>query len=156
MCRGWRADRVSDAQLRVVAGRLSRRAVRGAGFNVRARSGAAEAEMLVFAAVAHTFASPEGRCGPGRGGGSQRAVALPTANRLLAINFSPPPLRQAVVHANRPQSRPRLQHSQEEVPAMGRSTGRNLRNRRRKQQIKKGLHKLGKQQKKAGRPQPKG
>lgn len=38
---------------------------------------------------------------------------------------------------------------------MGRSTGRNLRNRRRKQQIKKGLHKLGKQQKKAGQPKPK-
>ena len=34
---------------------------------------------------------------------------------------------------------------------MGRSTGRNLRNRRRKQQIKKKLHQLAKQQKKASR-----
>ena len=34
---------------------------------------------------------------------------------------------------------------------MGRSTGRNLRNRRRKQQIKKKLHQLAKQQKKMGR-----
>jgi len=31
---------------------------------------------------------------------------------------------------------------------MGRSTGRNLRNRRRKQQIKKGLRQQGKQKKK--------
>jgi hypothetical protein len=31
---------------------------------------------------------------------------------------------------------------------MGRSTGRNLRNRRRKQQIKKKLHQLAKRQKK--------
>ena len=34
---------------------------------------------------------------------------------------------------------------------MGRSTGRNLRNRRRKQQIKKKLHQLAKQEKKAQR-----
>jgi hypothetical protein len=34
---------------------------------------------------------------------------------------------------------------------MGRSTGRNLRNRRRKQQIKKKLHQLAKQQKRTSR-----
>jgi len=34
---------------------------------------------------------------------------------------------------------------------MGRSTGRNLRNRRRKQQIKKKLHQLAKQQKRTGK-----
>jgi hypothetical protein len=35
---------------------------------------------------------------------------------------------------------------------MGRSTGRNLGNRRRKQQIKKKLRQVAKQQKSAGRP----
>jgi hypothetical protein len=73
----------------------------------------------------------------------------------MAIHFGRPPLRQAIVHAACPPWRPQFQHSQEEVRAMGRSTGRNLRNRRRKQQIKKGLHKLGKQQKKAGQAKPK-
>lgn len=73
----------------------------------------------------------------------------------MAIHFSPLPPRQPVVHAGFPQLRPQFEHSQEEVRAMGRSTGRNLRNRRRKQQIKKGLRKLGKQQKKAGQPKPK-
>ena len=37
---------------------------------------------------------------------------------------------------------------------MGRSTGRNLRNRRRKQQIKKKLHQLAQQQKRMAKAKP--